>query len=77
MPTVMLIAAQTNASEMEMLAPYHTVSKVDWPCAPVPRIQWKLQPKRSVAAVGDRWKVDTSVTLRNGVTSLSNPMIIG
>ena len=38
-PTVRLIAAQIKAREMEILDPNHTASNVDYPAAPVPKIQ--------------------------------------
>ena len=41
-PYEMESVAQMNAMVMEMREPYQTASKVDWPEAPAPRIQWML-----------------------------------
>ena len=51
-PTVMLITAQISARDREILAPYHTASKVDWPEAPAPRIHLMLKPNFSMALPG-------------------------
>ena len=43
-PMVKLIRAQISAMEIEIRAPYHRPSKVDWPDSPVPNSQWMLKP---------------------------------
>ena len=48
-PTVMLIAAHTNAREIEILDPYQIASNVDCPDAPVPSIQWMPAPSCDIA----------------------------
>ena len=52
-PTVMLMAAQMKAREMEICAPVQMASKVDCPAPPVPRIQWMFRPNISTASMGD------------------------
>ena len=45
--------AQRNARDREIRAPYHMESKVDWPDAPVPKIQRMVKPNFSMAASGE------------------------
>ena len=53
-PTVMLMAAQMQAREMEICAPFQMASKVALPDAPVPRIYLMEKPKWERAARGPR-----------------------
>ena len=59
-------SAQMKAIDTEIRLPYHTASKVDWPEAPEPRIQWIVCPRRSMAAPGSRCLVDPSIRFTNG-----------
>ena len=66
MPTVMLMRAQMKAMVMEMRLPNQTASKVDWPEAPEPRIQWILRPSCSMAAPGSRCLAEEFIRLAKG-----------
>ena len=65
MPTVMLMSAQMNAMEMEILAPFHTAPKVDSPDLPEPKIHSRLKPYFSMAAEGVRCLAEESIRLAN------------
>ena len=71
-PTVILMRAQTSASEMEIREPYQIASKVELPAAPVPRIQWILCPNFSIARDGVRCFAAESSRLTKGSYSVTS-----
>ena len=57
------MAAQISARDTEILDPFQIASKVDPPAAPVPKIQWMLNPNFSMAACGVRCYAEGSIRL--------------
>lgn len=75
-PTVMLIAAHTNAREIEILDPYQIASNVDCPDAPVPSIQWMPAPSCDIAFAARDSEFDGKKIRKGEYMALENGKIV-